>query len=331
MDKNSTEEALKRLWEIYGIPKEESVLRDAERIRFSEEDRNAYAGVCLFLQDRDAAERWRNWYASQPERPETFDQVLYLAEQFLENERMSIQPRPKSYYEKIYADRDALFHHSPYALEEQLTSAVRQGNRSAALEALREISEHGEKAVVAKEPLRSAKNSMIGSIAFLARAAIQAGVNAEEAFALSDSLIQQVEEFRSRSAVLGFEEKILLQFIDLVNARLESAYSPCVTRAMHYIENNLDKKLRLDLTAAYVGVHPAYLSTRFKRETGTGFSAYVTRRKIRESTYFVRHSDYPVARIAQLYGFSSQSYFITSFRKVLGITPMEYRSRYLSV
>ena len=331
MDKNSTQAALQRLWKRYGIPQEESVLRDSERIRFSEEERNAYAGVCLFLQDRDSAERWRNWYSSLPERPDTFDRVLSIAEQFLENERLSEQPRPKNYYEKIYADRDALFHHSPYALEERLTSAVRQGNRSAALEALREISEHGEKAVVAKEPLRSAKNSMIGSVAFLARAAIQAGVNAEEAFALSDSLIQQVEEFRSRSAVLGFEEKILLQFIDLVNARLESAYSPCVTRVMHYIENNLDKKLRLDTAAAYAGVHPAYLSARFKRETGTGFSTYVARRKIRESTYFVRHSDYPISRIAQLYGFSSQSYYITSFKKIIGITPMEYRSRFLSV
>lgn len=238
--------------------------------------------------------------------------------------------QPRQVYDNIYEDRESMFKHSPYALEEKLSKAVTKGDEAAALAALREISAQGDKAVLAKDPLRSVKNSMIGSIAFLARAAIQAGVGADSAFATSDALTRQVEEMDAVEAALAFEEHILLQFIALVRQRLGEAYTAPVVKVMHYVENHLDAKIRLDTAAAYAGVHPAYLSARFKKETGLSFSGYIAVRKIQESSYFVRHTDYSIAQIASLYGFSSQSYYITVFKREMGKTPMEYRRQLLA-
>lgn len=238
--------------------------------------------------------------------------------------------KPQKYYDSIYEDRESMFQHSPYALEVELTKAVAKGDSRKALKALRKITAQGEKAVLAKDPLRSAKNSMIGSIAFLARAAIQAGVSADHAFSLSDALTQQIEDMRSKNAVLAFEENILLQYVELVRQRLAQSYSVPVMRVIHYIENRLDQKVLLEEAAAYAGVHAAYLSARFKKETGLSFSYYISMRKIQESSYFVRHTDYSVSQIAYLYGFSSQSYYITRFKKVMEMTPMEYRRRFLA-
>jgi YesN/AraC family two-component response regulator len=238
--------------------------------------------------------------------------------------------KPKQYYDGIYADREAMFRHSPYALEERLSEAVTKGDGEAALAALREITAQGEKAVLAKDSLRSAKNSMIGSIAFLSRAAIRGGVSANDAFALSDALTQQVEEMTVRNAVLAFEENILLQFIDLVRRRLEASFSAPIVKVMHYVENHLDAKASLNAAAVYAGVHPAYLSARFKRETGMSFTAYTALRKIQESCYFVRHTEYSISQIALLYGFCDQSYYTVTFKNVTGMTPIEYRRRHLA-
>ena len=264
-----------------------------------------------------------------------FLEILMLAYDFIDQRRELLGLgdkvlKPKKYYDSIYEDRESMFQHSPYALEERLTKAVARGDREDALKALRKITAQGEKAVLAKEPLRSAKNSMIGSIAFLARAAIQAGVSANHAFSLSDALTQQIEEMTSRNAVLAFEESMLLQYVELVKQRLAQAYSTPIMRVIHYIENRLDKKISLREAAAYAGVHEAYLSARFKKETGFSFSYFITMRKIQESSYFVRHTDYAISQIAYLYGFSSQSYYITSFKKVMGMTPIEYRRRFLT-
>jgi YesN/AraC family two-component response regulator len=273
--------------------------------------------------------------ALTPEGLEAAVDALCAAYQFITRKEGSSgtkkeQQKPRQYYDNIYTDRELMFKHSPYALEEKLTKAVAKGDEALALEALQEINARGEKSVLAKNPLRSVKNSMIGSIAFLARAAIQAGVSANDAFALSDALTQRVEELDSRQIVLAFEEDILLQFIALVRQRLEAFYSPPIVRTMHYIENHLDAKVQLPDAAVYAGVHPVYLSARFKKETGLAFTEYVAVRKVQESSYFVRHTGYSVSQIASLYGFSSQSYYITIFKKVMGETPMEYRRKTLA-
>ncbi len=267
--------------------------------------------------------------------PADDDQVPQAAHDFVADNRGApvahkAVAKPKQYYDSIYADRESMFKHSPYALEERLSAAVTKGDDAAALAALRAITSRGEKAVLAKDPLRSAKNSMIGSIAFLARAAIQAGVSANDAFALSDALTQRVEEMTARDVVLAFEESILLQFIALVRQRLDASYSVPVVKVMHYVENHLDAKITLNDAAAYAGIHPAYLSARFKQETGLPFTTYAATRKIQESSYFVRHTAYSISQIASLYGFSSQSYYITTFKKIIGATPMEYRRRLLA-
>jgi AraC-like DNA-binding protein len=258
-----------------------------------------------------------------------------LAHEFIEENRYISGlgkeiAKPKQYYDSIYANREAVFRHSPYALEERLSEAVTKGDGEAAMALLREITAQGEKAVLAKDSLRSAKNSMIGSIAFLSRAAIRGGVSANDAFALSDALTQRIEEMTARDAVLAFEENILLQFIDLVRRRLEASFSAPVVKVIHYVENHLDAKASLNAAAAYAGVHPAYLSGRFKRETGMSFTAYTALRKIQESCYFVRHTEYSISQIALLYGFCDQSYYTVTFKNVTGMTPIEYRRRHLA-
>lgn len=290
--------------------------------------------LCQAWQHRYEEHWGSQCYDAGPEETAAVAAIL-LAHSYIEENRQVLgfdreTEKPKQYYDSIYTDRESMFKHSPYALEEKLAKAVTKGEEATALAALREITAQGEKAVLAKDPLRSVKNSMIGSIAFLARAAIQAGVTANDAFALSDALTQKVEEMSSRSAVLAFEEKLLLQFIALVRQRLEASYTAPVIRVMHYLENHLDGKISLDDAAAYAGVHPAYLSARFKQEVGMNFTAYIALRKIQESSYFVRHTGYSVSQIASLYGFSSQSYYITTFKRVMGITPMEYRRRLLA-
>ena len=223
--------------------------------------------------------------------------------------------------------RAGMFRHAPFVLEQRLVEHVIQGNKQEALATLAEINSRGKKATLAKNPLRSAKNSLICSCTFLTRAALQAGVADEEAFALSDAAIQHVETLEDVAAVARYEAGMLLQFIKLTQKSKGGGYTRNIRKALHYIDSNLDKRLRLKDVAAYANVHPNYLSRRFTLETGGTLSNYIINRKIREAAYFVRHAEYSVAEIANLYGFSSQSHFITSFKKIMGVPPGQYRNR----
>lgn len=237
-----------------------------------------------------------------------------------------MEEKPQQYYQSLYYDRNAMFHHTPYSLEERLVDAVVQGNRPLAIEMLGEINRHGTKAVLANDPLRSAKNSVICSCAFLARAAIRAGVGADEAFALSDAAIRHLEGLGSTGAVLAYEQDALLQFIALVDTKLRREYPPHIIDAIGYIHGRLAEKITLRDVAGHVGLHPAYLSKKFRQETGETLTDYINRRKVEESVWFVRNTTHSIAEIAAMYGFSSQGYYITVFGKCLGITPGEMRT-----
>ncbi len=240
-----------------------------------------------------------------------------------------MEDKPQQYYQSLYYDRNAMFHHTPYSLEERLVDAVIQGNRTLAVEMLSEINRHGSKAVLAKEPLRSAKNSVICSCAFLARAAIRAGIGADEAFALSDAAILHIEELGSIKEVLAYEQEALLQFIALVDNKFRCKFSSPVIEAIDYIHTRLGDKISLRDVATHVGLHPAYLSKKFKQETSKNITDYINLCKVEESIWFVRNTPHSIAEIAAMYGFSSQGYYITIFHKCIGITPGEMRAGHM--
>ncbi|GHV39124.1 hypothetical protein FACS189490_02220 [Clostridia bacterium] len=233
---------------------------------------------------------------------------------------------PEGYYKEIYNDRESMFSHTPYVLEERLIQAVRSGDETGAVEALSAINGAGKKAVLARDSLRSAKNSIICTAALLARASIQAGVAPESAFALSDAVIRKIEEFTTREAAFRYEEDVLLYFLKLVKRDKLKGHPRAVHRAIHYVDAHLTVKLKLADIARYAGVSAGYLSAVFSREMGMPLSEYILMRKIQESAYFIRNREHSAADVAHLYGFSGQSYYISVFKRFMGVTPGEYRN-----
>ena len=52
---------------------------------------------------------------------------------------------------------------------------------------------------------------------------------------------------------------------------------------------------------------------------------YVTRIRIRKAIELLRDADLKIYEIAQKVGYSSQHYFSSAFKRVLGVSPLEYR------
>ena len=82
--------------------------------------------------------------------------------------------------------------HNTYDLEQRLLRMVRKGD-TAALRQWLDRAPAVRSGVVAGEPLRQRKNLFIVTVTLVSRAAIQGGMQVEDAFTLSDSYIQQCE------------------------------------------------------------------------------------------------------------------------------------------
>lgn len=218
----------------------------------------------------------------------------------------------------------ALFEHPPYFMELEMTRLVTSGDLKSALGMMSHINTFN-RAVLAKDPVRSLKNSLICDCTFLARAAIAGGVSPDDAFAVSDRLIQTIEATHTIPLLEKLEREQLIEFVEMVHHHNTSYYSKPVREALSYIHNHLGEPLSLETVADAAGLSKNYFASLFKKETGTSPMQYVAEQRLEESKFFLRHQDDSILEIALFYQFASQSHFISRFKAMMGMTPLQYR------
>lgn len=100
--------------------------------------------------------------------------------------------------------------------------------------------------------------------------------------------------------------------------------------ALDYIEENISGTLSVEELAGVSGYAPSQFNVRFKKETGFTPSKYVLLRKIEYAKTFLETTDHGVTDIACELGFCSSNYFATTFKRIIGCSPREYRKQYRS-
>ena len=100
-------------------------------------------------------------------------------------------------------------------------------------------------------------------------------------------------------------------------------------RVTEYIQQNLDKDLRLAELAALLYMSPYHFARLFKCSTGVPPHRFVVRQRIARASAFLATQELSIAQISRLVGFRTPSHFTTVFRRATGITPRGYRTGHL--
>ncbi len=119
---------------------------------------------------------------------------------------------------------------------------------------------------------------------------------------------------------------------DPVGARLlhrqrgsrSTVYSLNIRKAVNFIHDNYRDVLTLDDVVGRLGLNKSYFCTLFKQETGLTFTAYLNSVRIEKSKRQLLGGR-SVLDAALAVGFSSQNYYTVTFKKIMGMTPLEYR------
>lgn len=93
----------------------------------------------------------------------------------------------------------------------------------------------------------------------------------------------------------------------------------------HFMKQNLDLQLSLDILADHVHLSPEYLSRYFKKHTGKNIIKHLTELRIDKAKELLQYTTYSVSEICFICGFSSESNFRKYFNQVCGISPSTYK------
>ncbi|MBE9109048.1 helix-turn-helix transcriptional regulator [Nodosilinea sp. LEGE 07298] len=94
-----------------------------------------------------------------------------------------------------------------------------------------------------------------------------------------------------------------------------------------YVDANLHQDLKLVELAAIAQISPAYFARLFKQSEGISPHQYILQRRVEQAQALLRHSELSLAEIAVRVGFCDQSHLTRCFKRLVGVTPTQFRQR----
>ncbi len=119
---------------------------------------------------------------------------------------------------------------------------------------------------------------------------------------------------------IGAEEKV-------VSGEDAEQIGHLIKAAREYIGEHYHENLSLNDVAEQVGISGGYLSTLFTQQLNCGFVDYLNQVRIERACCYLEQKCFKNYEIAFRVGFRDEKYFSKVFKKVMGMTPREYRSR----
>lgn len=109
---------------------------------------------------------------------------------------------------------------------------------------------------------------------------------------------------------------------DALNFEKKHAY---LLDAIQYIKAHLRENPSLDETARQINISPSYLSKIFVNHLHTPYSTFVLNEKITYAQKMLVETRLSMTEIAMESGFTSNAYFSDCFKRVVGISPLQFR------
>lgn len=138
-----------------------------------------------------------------------------------------------------------------------------------------------------------------------------------------------IADYQSREGVRGQIDELAQLVMGEVKKLRFSSGQHMVEAVRKYVEENFSYELALSSLAEMFHLNETYLSGLFKQHVGITFSDYVTKLRMTKAEQLLQENELKLTDIAMLVGYSSSSYFSTSFKKNSGKSPKEYREWYL--
>lgn len=150
----------------------------------------------------------------------------------------------------------------------------------------------------------------------------------------SDYLLKPFEDGELEAAVTKIREQIYMEreakaAVEGILPRLtlkNTGKSKYVAEALSYIaEHYGDEDISVGTVAESLGISQGHLSHSFKKETEYTVMAYIMRYRMNAAIKLLGNCRYKVYEVAERVGYRDITYFSSTFKKIVGVSPSEYR------
>lgn len=229
---------------------------------------------------------------------------------------------------RLYVQKSGGFTRNPFERELKFYRTIQSGDVEGVKKLFEDVRKDFSegKGTLSADPVRNMMYHFVTAVALISRFCVEGGLPHDVAYTLSDIYIQRADKMNDVNALLDLFGEMQVDFAERMKIfKKENIISLHVRRCIDYIYDHLHDELTLSVLSEYVGLNQSYLSKLFSKETGMSIKAFVIRERVRTAENLLKNSDFSCLDISLALGFSSQSAFISTFKKQIGMTPKKYR------
>ena len=120
-------------------------------------------------------------------------------------------------------------------------------------------------------------------------------------------------------------EALVLELVVALARREQPAAPAWLGRVLERLADAPAEPIDLAALARLAGVHRAHLARAFRRHVGHSIGEHLRRRRVDAACAALRETATPIATIALACGFCDQSHLDRVFKRLLAVTPRDYR------
>ena len=130
------------------------------------------------------------------------------------------------------------------------------------------------------------------------------------------------DEYRVLSLLYGLPE-----ICPMKQEKNKSKNGDVFAKAVAVIDSQVSSAMNVSQLCEILNISRITLFRVFTSETGLSPIDYITQQRIRKAEQLLKSSDFNIANIAKMSGFSSDKYFMKRFRELKGTTPNTFRKK----
>lgn len=230
----------------------------------------------------------------------------------------------------LHSNAETGFFHTTYNEESLRFHYLMNGDIRAVDESVRLMNPELQ-GKLSDDPVRNIRYLFIINTGLATRYLIESGIPQETVYSISDLYIRQSDTATTVNDIININREIWSVLVETIKKfKKESPYSKQILFCLNYIDSHFNEKITLEYLASQVNLHPCYLASLFKKETGESIGHYLLNIRIRTAIALLTKTEYSYSQIAYSLAFCSQSHFTKTFHKNTGYTPKEYRNKFFN-
>lgn len=214
-----------------------------------------------------------------------------------------------------------------YETENALLDCIRIGDEQKAIALHKKMGQLGLKARTSNA-IRNIQNFTVIFNTLLRKTAEQCGVHPFFVDEISRKFAIGIEQCTSQVQLFDLSVQMIKSYSAQIREHHIGTYSDPIQRCLMYIDFHYTEHFSLQDLADEIHLNAAYLSAQFAKETGNTITTHINQTRINHALPQLAETAHTIREVAESCGFDDMNYFSRVFKKIVGVSPTEYRNEH---